>query len=197
MITDAQRKARESFNLDAAMAALPPDGPPRLQTSDRGAAGVRLRACFVADVSDELLREMARETFGAVRCSEQYLDALRIVLGNQADAEKHGYTLEMNRRVDFASEQVMRTIIDQMQAAGVSFGSPVGLGHGRKQRVQCFAAERGPHMSPADELEHMDRKQEAADDARLAAALARGYDPFNRPDLLDHCRHIEAADVPY
>ena len=197
MITDAQRKAREAFDLDAAMAALPPDGPPRLQASHRGAAGVRLRACFVADVSDDLLREMARETFGAVRCSEQYLDALRIVLGNQADAERHGYTLEMNRRVDFAPEQVMRTIIDQMQAAGVCYGSAVDLGQGRRQLVQCFAGKRSRHMTSADELERMERQHEAADDARLAAALARGDDQFNKPNLHDHCRHIEAADVPY
>ena len=196
-MTDAQRKARESFDLDTAMAALPPDGPGRVPTSDRGAAGVRLRACYVADISDDLLREMARETLGATRCSEQYLDALRVILGNQAQAEKYGYVLEMNQRVSFASQKVMRTIIDQMQAAGVSFGSVVGLGAGRSQVVQCFSGKVGSHRDPVAELEHRDRQQEAADDIRREAAMARGEFPGPQENRPDPYQFITEADVPY
>jgi hypothetical protein len=140
---------------------------------------------------------MARETLGAVRCSEQYLDALRIILGNQAQAEKYGYVLEMNQRVSFASPKVMRTIIDQMQAAGVSFGSVVGLGSGRSQVVQCFSGKVGGHMSPAEELEHRDRKQEAEDDVRREAAIARGEFPRSTPGQADPYQFITEADVPY
>ena len=197
MITDAQRKARESFDLDTAMAALPPDGPGRVPTSDRGAAGVRLRACYVADISDDLLREMARETLGATRCSDQYLDALRVILGTQAKAEKYGYVLEMNQRVSFASQKVMRTIIDQMQAAGVSFGSVVGLGAGRSQVVQCFPGKVGSHRAPVAELEHRDRQQEAADDIRREAAMARGEFPGPQENRPDPYQFITEADVPY
>ena len=196
-LTEKQRAARAAFDLDAAMAALPPEGPACPSLSDRGAAGVRLRACFVADISDALLREMARETLGAVRCSEQYLDALRVILGNQAQAEKYGYVLEMNQRVSFASPNVMRTIIDQMQAAGVSFGSVGGYGQGRSQVVQCFSGKVGSHRGPVAELEHRDRQQEAEDDARREAAEARGEFPHRKVGEMDPYMLITDADVPY
>lgn len=192
MITERQQKARESFDLDAAMAALPPEGPAESKTSHKGAAGVRLRACFVADISDVLLREFARETLGAVRCSEQYLDALRVILGNQAEAEKYGYVLEMNQRVSFASPAVMRTIIEQMQAAGISFGSANGYGQGRSQVVQCFSGNVGGHMRPIEELEYRNRRQEAADDARCEVANARC-----NVGVIDPYKFITEADVPY
>jgi len=191
--TGEQQAARVRFDLDAAMAALPPEGPLASAASDRGAAGVRLRACYVADISDDLLREFARDTLGAVRCSEQYLDALRVVLGNQAQAERYGYLLEMNTRVSFATGRTMRTIIDQLQAAGVSFGSAVGLGKGRRQVVQCFDGRVGRHRDPSAELEYRDRKQEAEDDARREAAEARGE--FPKATAVPAC--ITDADVPY
>lgn len=197
MITAAQQKARDCFDLDAAMAALPPEGPHVATTSTRGAAGVRLRACFIADVSDALLREMARETLGAVRCSEQYLDALRVILGNQAHAERYGYTLEMNLRVSFASVNVMRTIIDQMQAAGVAFGSLGTYGLGRSQVVRCFSGRAGGHMDPAEELEFRDRQQEAEDDIRREAAEVRGEFPNHSENRPDPYLTITAADVPF
>ncbi|CAN5331017.1 hypothetical protein BH09PSE5_BH09PSE5_06860 [soil metagenome] len=197
-LTEKQRLARESFDLDAAMAALPPYGPLDLApASHRGEGGIRLRASLAADISDGLLREFARETLGAVRCSEQYLDALRIVLGNQAAAELHGYTLEMNQRVSFAPQRVMRTIIDQMQAAGVSFGSVVGLGNGRSQVVQCFAGKGGGYRTPADALEHSYRQTEAADDARYEAAIAAGTVSEQAPTFSDPYLTINESDVPY
>ncbi len=171
-ITEAQRRAREAFNLDAAMSALPPPGPFVPTTNHRGHAGVRLRAHLVADISDDLLREFARGTLGAQRCSEQYLDALRIVLGNQADAERHGYALEMNQRVNFASPKVMRQIVGQMQAARLTFGSVVSLGKGRRQVVQCYWRDPGILTDATSRevavgtLERMYRTMEAADDAR-------------------------------
>ena len=203
MITESQRKAREAFDLDTAMSALPAFGT--VAADDRGSDGrVRLRAHLVADISDALLREFARETLGAQRCSEQYLDTLRIVLGNQAEAERYGYVLEMNHRVSFAPRHVMRTIIDQMQAARVSYGTVVGLGRGRCQVVQCFATEEKRHQrstqsmgnaEAAAELIRRDRKQEAEDDARQAAAIARGEIP-RVPDAAQDFG-ITDADVPY
>lgn len=196
-----QQQARDAFDLDAAMAALPPAGP-ALPTSERGAAGVRLRGYLVADISDELLREFARDTLGAQRCSEQYLDALRVVLGNQADAERHGYVLEMNQRVSFAPARVMRTIIDQMHAAGITFGRVVRLGEGRSQLVQCFASDGGrPSMgdntAPADaaaELEVMYRREEAQNDARQRAAIEHGR--FSTASIVPW-PFISEEDVPY
>ena len=206
-ITEAQRRARDAFDLDAAMAALPPPGPFVPTTNHRGQAGVRLRAHLVADISDDLLREFARETLGAQRCSEQYLDALRAVLGNQADAERYGYALEMNQRVTFASPHVMRQIVSQMRAAGLTFGSVVGLGNGRSQVVQCYWRDPGILTDTTrrevaeDALERMCRATEAADDARRAEAkggTAVAPTPWTswhftgNPELT-----ITDADVPY
>jgi hypothetical protein len=148
-LSESVRRARAAFDLDVCMAQLDMDYPPTGRPqSTNGAAGVRLRAHLKADISDDRLREFARDTLGAKRCSATYLNALQIVLGNQADAEQKRYTLEMNRRVSFAPQRVMRTIIDQMQAAGVTFGSVVGLGEGRAQTVQCFDnSDRVPYLS--------------------------------------------------
>ncbi len=190
-LTEKQRQARDAFDLDAFMAVLPPPGP---SYTYRGQAGVRLRAHLAADISDDLLREFAREAFGARRCSEQYLDALRIVLGNQAEAERCGYALEMNQRVPFAPPNVMRTIIRQMQAAGISLGQAVRLGNGRRQVVQCFDERESEQGSATDAgFLPMYRKAEAADDARRDASIARGE--FQE----EPARHLDSseADVPY
>jgi hypothetical protein len=182
-LPEAAHVAREGFDLDAEMARLDADHPNNGRgQSANGAAGVRLREHLKSTITDDLLREFARGTLGAKRCSAQYLDALRIVLGNQADAERRGYVLEMNRRVSFAPERVLRTIIDQMQAAGITVGSVVGLGEGRSQVVQCFDnSERVPYLrdntssrAAAAILERTDRAQEAKDDACRDAAIANG-----------------------
>ena len=190
-LTERQMAAREAFDIDEAMAALPSAGP---SASRLGAAGVRLSRHIVADISDELLREFARETLGASRCSEQYLDALRIILGNQADAERHGYALEMNQRVDFAPPNVMRTIVGQMKAAGIGWGQVVSLGRGRSQVVHCFGVRQEPRTDgKAEDLEPLYRKTEAEDDRRREAAESRGE--FQQP--ADAYAFIDEVDVPY
>jgi hypothetical protein len=172
--------AREAFDLDAEMAkAASFDNQ---QRRPNGAAGVRLRAHLVANISHDLLREFAVETLGAKRCSANYLAALRIVLGNKADAQRKGYGLELNLRVSFATPRVMRTILDQMQAAGFTSGANVGLGRGRAQVVQCFggkvrlrkmADNVSSHVAAAA-LERIDRAHEARDEARRRAAVLSG-----------------------
>lgn len=157
-------RARETFDLEAAMLALPPATP---LTSTSGNVGTRLRPYLSADISEDLLRDFATETLGAQRCSPQYLAALRIVLGNQAHAERKGYPLEMNLRVAFATERVMRTIIDQMKAAGITDSVTVQLGHGRTQTVQRFAPKGGIAASRGMSLHAMLREEEEAMDQLL------------------------------
>ena len=183
-VSAAQQRARKEFDLDAAMAALPPHSPTAVQ-SFKGSAGVRLRPHLVASISDDLLREFARETLKAARMSEQYLDALRVVLGNQAEAERMGYVLELNIRVPFAPERVMRTIIDQMRRAGLTFGERVALGAGRTQVVQCFASREYRSADAAADLEHAYRAEEDA--ARSAPEVADAGVPWGIP----------ASEVPY
>ena len=178
VLTEAQREARDSFDPDESLAALDliPNPPPVAGSSMsvRGGAGFRLEAGESASISPSLLREFAKIELHAKRCADDYFDALRVVLGNQARAELHGYVLEMNHRVSFASERVMRTIINQMKVARISFGCVVVLGGGRSQVVQCFANKAGLHPTPEHELEYLDRKIEAEGHARREAAVAEG-----------------------
>ena len=118
-----------------------------------------------------------------------------MVLGNQAEAERMGYVLELNLRVSFAPFRVMRTIIDQMAAAKVTHGALVQLGEGKVQVVQVFHSPRGPYGSAAQELEARDRRAEVLADEAIARAQAAGkemsspaWDAFDR---------IPPADVPY
>lgn len=194
--TPAQRKARASFDLDAAMAALPDPSAPR--ASEVGSVGVRLRGYLRAETSgaftEALLREYAAETLGALRCSEQYLDALRVVLGNQADAERHGYVLELNTRVSFATERTMRTILAQMAAAGLTSQREVYLGSGHRQTIH-FIDNTEPQQAArtdgaaARALEAAARRQEAEDSARMRQAGTLG--PCTVPGS------ITDANVPY
>lgn len=193
-LTEAQRIAREAFDLDAALACLPPDR--RVQPSTaKGQAGVRLRADHASTLPADRLLDFAKTELGAQRCAQQYLDALRVVLGNQAEAERRGHVLEMNHRGEVSTQRVMRTIIDQMQAAGITFGATVMLGEGRGQVVQCFARRPSPQSCPESALEFILRRAEAADDARRAADEATGSAIASSCD--DSFDLIDSASLPY
>ncbi len=133
------------------------------------------------------MREFARDTLGAKRMSKQYLDALRVVLGNKADASCRRYVLELNIRVPFAAERVMRTIIDQMKRAGLTYGQGVALGNGRTQVVQCFGPRRqecADEDAPAELEADLRREEEAAPHA---PAMPPNAEPWG----------IQASEVPH
>lgn len=121
---------------------------------------MRLRGYLKATISDDLLREFANEALGAIRIGEPYLGALRVVLGNQAEADRKGYTLEMNIRTDFASDWVMRNIISQMSEADITQGMRVSLGNGKTQVVQCYHPQHGQSFRAAQDLNAMLRAEE-------------------------------------
>lgn len=73
----------------------------------------------MGDYPEVLLREWARDTLGAVRCSADYLAALRIVLGNMARADRHGATLHLTTDAPFSTRATMRTILGQLRGAGL------------------------------------------------------------------------------
>ncbi len=176
--------ARESFDFDAAWAALPPPSVACPQISREGAAGRRLQGRLKTTLSEALLREFAREVLKARRIRPGYIDALRVVLGNQAHAERGGYTLEQNLRVDFASLQEMRTINDQMRDAGITKGREVMLGVGRVQVVQCLTPTR--KLRAAD-LCTMLRREEA----RATSRWEHG------PPIATLPANITGEDVPF
>jgi hypothetical protein len=157
--TPEQLEARLRFDIDEAIAALPEE--PKAVPTKVGAAGYRLSGDISARIPDDLLREFAADTLGAKRMSADYLDALRVVLGNQSDAERKRYRLEMNIRTDFSTERIMRNIINQMKSAGITSSVEVQLGLGRKQVVQVYNDD--PEIwkgGPADTLEALDRADE-------------------------------------
>ncbi|QPF74471.1 hypothetical protein G8A07_17130 [Roseateles sp. DAIF2] len=171
----------ESFDVDAFLASLPSwrdycEQPSRdSDRSIRGSAGRRLRDGLSARVSDELLREIASDTFGAVRCSQKYLNAMRVVLGNQAHAEQFGYLLEMNTRTSFATEKVMRTILGQMDQAGVTFKKQAVLGQGRVQAVHCYR-RRPANVDPAALLNALYRRTESENSDWCASPTIPAYE---------------------
>ncbi|WP_290870834.1 hypothetical protein, partial [Aquabacterium sp.] len=148
-----------------------------------GNAGRRMRADISASIPDDLLRDFAREHLGAQRPNTGYLSSLRIVLGNQAHAERTGHTLEMNIRSEAGSERTMRTIIDQMKHAGITERRMVFLGQGRKQEVQCYVPAPLPRVSLNSYLRVEEARLEAG---RRCAALASSV-----PDV------IELGDIPF
>lgn len=178
---------REPFDFDATWAALPPPSDSSPQGSPEGAAGRRLQGHLRATLPEPLLREFARDVLAAERIRAGYLEALRVVLGNQAHADRGGYTLEQNTRVGFATEREMRTINDQMQAARITKGQPVTLGAGRVQTVQCFIPTGKPWKTRAPDLCTMLRREEDHTEDRWK----------NSPPAATIPACIAGEDVPY
>lgn len=145
-IADAFLTDRRSW-AEAVWASLPPVTTKQPQGLE-GAAGRRLQGHLVTTAPETLLEDFARDVLGAVRLNDKYRHALRVVLGNQAEAERQGYALEQNIGMAFASPRTMRTINGQMQAAGITVGLRVGRGCGRVQTVQRFTSSDGPPPSP-------------------------------------------------
>lgn len=120
----------------------------------------------MATLPDDQLRAFARDCLGAQRVSRDYLQALRVILGNQAMAEREGHVLELNIRTDFATERVMRTIINQMKDAGITSSKRVGLGSGRVQVIQVFEPPLDARHRPTPDLCTLLRLEEARLEAR-------------------------------
>jgi hypothetical protein len=176
--------ARARFDCDEVWAALPPT--PRFPPPRKGSAGQRLTGHFSTSVPEPLLREFARDVLGACRFSRGYLPALRVVLGNQAHAERSRHTLEQNVRVEFATERAMRTINRQMEDAGITEGKLVTLGAGRVQTVQCFTPD-AKCPTPSRDLCDWLRLEEDQAEARWGG----GPPPASVP------ASIVATDIPY
>lgn len=186
-LTEEQRSARDAIDLDAAIDALP--APEADTTRATARTSGRWRADLKSSFPEDLLREYATTVLQARRMSAQYLNALRVVLGNQAEAERRGYALELNRRVSFAPERVMRTIVDQMKAAGLTSSRLALLGQGRVQIVQRYAPPPRRKGAAESELELLYRKAEVDDEARRP-----GPCPGRQADTVD--RFADSA-MPY
>jgi hypothetical protein len=184
-LSQQQIKAREEFDLEKAMSSLPAlDAyipPPKDHDS------IRLREYLKSDISDDLLREFATTELKAERLSKNYLNALRIILGNKAHAEKNEYKLQLNTRTSFASQRTMRTILGQMFAAGLLTQEPRYLGNGRIQDVYFYET-----FTPTQSMRENDPM---AAEVYAAMCRRREKEAIYADDSLDLDAWID--DIPY
>lgn len=133
-------------------------------------AGMRLSQTHRTTWPEDLLRDFAVQTLGVQRCSRQYLDALRYVLGNMAEADRLGSVLWMSRRsaerLKGVSDNTLRAIGTQLIKAGLCTLLP------RRQGgfVSLTVAYRGASVrlkDAAKELERVERSQEEKDAAQM------------------------------
>jgi len=139
---------------------------------------LKLTNGYSTTLPDGLLRDFAVNELGAKRCSKQYLQALRQVLGNQAQAEKNGSLLEMNLRGDISSERTMRTLIDQFNEAGITFRKPRTTSGGHSQMMTYYNGRFRGILDAADEYEMMMRDEEAIQYQRQLQAITSKEVPY-------------------
>lgn len=120
---------------------------------------------------EPLLRELATSTLSAKRCSTSYLSALRVILGSMALADRLGVRLKLPLDVTFASKQTMRTLIDQLDAAGllVREGWTDSVGHAHVSHV--YLARSGGDAERSDLYSRIQREQEDLDFRQFMAEL--------------------------
>ncbi len=137
-----------------------------------------------ADYPDALLREWAKESLGADRCSSEYFDALRVILGNMARADRHAARLQLTQTVQcgydqkpFATRQTMRTILGQLVDAGLITKWVYG-----KSTIYSYEG-RSHRDCPSDEHDPLIRLFREAEDA----------------DFRRFCKSVglEVGDAPY
>lgn len=122
------------------------------------------------NISEPLLREIAT-SLGAKRCSVAYLEALRIILGNMAHADRLGVRLRLPLDVPFASERTMRTIITQMETAGMLRRDAWTDSLGRAHLSSVYWGRMEGRGERLDVYSRIQREQEEADFRRSMTAL--------------------------
>lgn len=120
---------------------------------------------------EALLRAFATATLGAQRCSDDYLSALRVVLGNMSLADRIGVPLKLRIAVDFATPRTMRTLIHQLARAGFLHDDKwVGFrGHLHESKV--YRGRMGTPLDGSDTYLRLQRRQEDVDFNRQMHAL--------------------------
>lgn len=121
---------------------------------------VKLSEDYCSEISEDLLRSFAVETLGAKRCSKGYLKALRVILGNQAMADRRGVELDINHRVPFATEQTMRTLIGQFNKAQITCKRTRVASAAHSQVVTCYRGKFGWRMGAEEECIQRQRRIE-------------------------------------
>lgn len=139
----------------------------------RGQLVLRPDASCPTDYPEAPLREWAAQTLGARRCSEKYLTALRIVLGNMSRAERHGAMLQLTTTAAFASRQTMRTLIDQLVSAQL-------VERWGDAQQGCYRYRgtypAGPRVTGEDQYNMLQRAAEDADFRRYCKAIGVSED---------------------
>lgn len=108
------------------------------------------------------------------RCRKDSLNALRVVLGNQAYAERIGGQLQMSREVSFATQQTMRTLIDRFASEGLAKKERRMTAPGCVNEVAVFRGVPSNHGVYENEYIRLQRTQEEEDFYRMVVFPAEG-----------------------
>lgn len=122
------------------------------------------------------LKGWAAQVLGARRCSTKYLAALAIIFGNMARADLQGATLLLTTIAPYATRQTMRTILEQLSAAGL-----VKRWRNRKQAVYAYQGVTGlgSEEDAATRYNRIQRHAEEADAMRYSRDI--GIQPADCP----------------
>lgn len=119
---------------------------------------------------EPLLREFASQTLGAVRCSETYLEALRVILGSMSLADRIGVDLLIPVDVSFTSRSTMETIRRQMKSGGLvrerSWIDEAGYPHQSLIYRGCMVRDQ-----EGSQYDQIQREQEKVDFTRFLYSL--------------------------
>lgn len=100
-----------------------------------------------ASAPEALLRDFAVTTLGAKRCGAAYLEALRHVLGAQAEADKTGEEIRLSTTDGFANPDVLRSLIDQFNRADVTYRRAAKTSASHSQVMTFYRGQAGSRPS--------------------------------------------------
>lgn len=147
---------------------------------------LKLSHDYAATCSDDTLIDFAKNALGMERCRKNSIDALRIILGNQAYAERNDFRLRLSRTAGFASEQTLRTLIDRFVAAGFARKKKLMGAPDCPNEIAVFFGDPQDRGQYEHEYIRIERGQEAYDWNRMV--IAPGWD--------QPCP-VRSEDVPY
>ncbi len=146
----------------------------------------KLSTNYAARCPDHVLIDFAKHTLGMQRCRADSMDALRVILGNQAHAEQIGGRLRLSRTAGFASEQTVRTLIDRFVDAGLARKERLTCARGRTNDIAVFKGVPQDRGHYDHEYIRLQRAQEAEDWRRMV--IFPGW---------DQACPVPSEDVPY
>lgn len=112
-------------------------------------------------IPEDLLRDFARDSLKAKRCSVTYLEALRRILWHLHMAELEGREVRISTADGFGSVRSVRTITDQLAASGATYRRAARTSSAHSQVMSFFkGAPDRPKGPPASLYQDAQQEQE-------------------------------------